>query len=187
MKTVGSLWGRFLATVVLCLFVVTSCNTAKQLLAFDVVYNCPKVYFSYAPGDQKLSEIVLYSGKLSIDLDSILNANYIPGGFIASAYLSKLALTITAPAQSNFSWLQSARLVGSIDSTFKQATELAGDTAVIPNIRSLNFALKPVDLKPILFKNSYWMKILGTPSGQTPPSSSSMYLDSQVKLHIEPL
>ena len=175
------------AVLMLPLFVITSCSKTKQLAAFDVFYTFPKIYFSYAPKDQKLPEVTIYTGKLAINFDSILNANYIPSGIIASAYLSRLAMVITAPPEATFNWLESVRMVGSADSTFQQITELGSDTAIDPGARSINLVLNKVDIKPILFKNSYYLRILATPSGQIPASSISMYLDSQVKLHIEPL
>ena len=184
---------RFLLFLLLCAvlippsLIITSCNKAKQLAAFDVLYTFPKVYFNYGPKNKKIPEVTLYTGKLAINLDSILNAIYIPSGIIASAYLSRVAMIITAPQEATFSWLKSVRMVGSADSTFQQITDLGSDTAVDPCAKTINLILNKVDIKPILFKNSYNLKILATPSGQAPPSSISMYLDSQVKLHIEPL
>ena len=178
----------FLCTVLALPFLTfTSCSKAKQLAAFDVIYTFPKVYFSYAPKDQKLPEITLYTGKLSINMDSILSANHIPSGIIASAYLSRLAMVITAPPEATFNWLESVRMIGSVDSTFVQPTNLGSATGIDPAAKSIDLALEKVDIKPILFKNSYYLRILATPSGQIPASSISMYLDSQVKLHIEPL
>ena len=184
---------RFLLFLSLCTillipsFTITSCNKAKQLVAFDVVYTFPKVYFSYTVKDLDLPEITLYTGKVSINFDSILSANNISSGIIASAYLSRLAMVITAPPGATFNWLESVRMVGSADSTFQQSTDLGSDTLIDPNATTIDLALKNVDIKPILFKNSFYLKILATPSGQIPASSINMYLDSQIKLHIEPL
>ena len=184
---------RFLLFLFLCAilalpsFTFTSCSKAKQLAAFDIVYIFPRVYFNYASKDQKLPEITLYTGKVTINLDSILSANHTPNGVITSAYLSRLAMVITAPPEATFNWLESVRMVGSIDSTFQQPTDLGSATGIDPNAKSIDLALNKVDIKPILFKNSYYLKILATPSGQIPTSSINMYLDSQIKLHIEPL
>jgi len=184
---------RFLLFLSLCtillipFFTITSCSKAKQLSAFDVVYTLPKVYFSYTVKNLKLPEVTIYTGKLSINLDSILNANNFPSGIIASAYLSRIAMVITAPPEATFNWLESVRMVGSVDSTFQQPTDLGSATGIDPKAKSIDLALNKVDIKPILFKNSYYLKILATPSGQIPTSSINMYLDSQIKLHIEPL
>jgi hypothetical protein len=169
------------------LFTVNSCTTAKQLSAFDVMYSFPKVYFSYGVKYQKLPEVTLYTGKLSIDMDSILTANHVPSGIIASAYLSKLAMVITAPPGATFNWLEAVRMIGSVDSTFQQTTELGSAVGINPDATTVELVLNKVDIKPILFKNSYYLKILATPSGQVPSASVNMYLDSQVRLHIEPL
>jgi hypothetical protein len=184
---------RFLLVLFLCavvmlpFFTITSCSKTKQLAAFDVVYNFPKVYFSYTAKDLKLPEVTLYTGKLSINLDSILSANQIPSGFIASAFLSRLAMVITAPHGATFNWLASVRMIGSADSTFQQPIDLGSATGIDPNATTIDLVRNQVDIKPILFKNSFYIKILATPSGQIPSSSINMYLDSQIKLHIEPL
>jgi hypothetical protein len=187
MKTRFSLLLILCAVVIIPFFTLTSCSKAKQLTAFDVTYTFPKVYFSYAVKDLDLPEITLYTGKLSVNLDSILRANQIPNGVISSAYLSRLAMVITAPPGATFNWLASVRMIGSADSTFQQPTNLGSATGIDPNATTIDLALEKVDIKPILFKNSYYLKILAIPSGQIPSSSINMYLDSQIKLHIEPL
>jgi hypothetical protein len=165
-----------------------SCSKAKQLAAFDVTYTFPKVYFSYsATYEKKFPEVTLYTGKFSINLDSILSANHIPSGIIASAYLSRLAMVITAPPGATFNWLKSVRMQGSVDSTFQNPTNLGSATSIDPTATTIDLALEKVDIKPLLFNNSYYLRILVTPSGQVPSSSINMYLDSQIKLHIEPL
>lgn len=184
---------RFLLFMILCtvltwpLVTSTSCSSAKHLAAFDVTYTFPKVYFSYGKKSQKLPEVTLYTGKLSVNMDSILSANHIPSGVFTSAYLSRLAMVITAPPAATFKWLKSVRMVGCVDSTFQQVTELGSDTAVNPLATRIDLALNKIDIKPIFFKNSYYLRILATPSGQLPDSTMNIYLDSQIKLHIEPL
>jgi hypothetical protein len=96
-------------------------------------------------------------------------------------------MVITAPPGATFNWLASVRMIGSADSTFQQPTNLGSATGIDPNATTIDLALEKVDIKPILFKNSYYLKILAIPSGQIPSSSINMYLDSQIKLHIEPL
>ena len=179
----------FLIPVILLpFFMVSSCSTAKSLAAFDVNYTFPKVYFSYSVTNQKLPEVTLYTGKLTINLDSILSANHIPSGLIGSAYLSKLSMVITAPPEATFNWLASVRIIGSRDSTFQTSTAFGSATGIDPTAKSIDLVLDKVDLKPILNnQHSYWIKILATPSGQLPASSVSMYLESAIKLHIEPL
>ena len=188
MKIRFSLFLLVCALLLITFFSSTSCSKAKELAAFDVTYTFPKVYFSYTARDQmKLPEVTLYTGKLAINLDSILSANHIPSGIIASAALSRMAMVITAPPGATFNWLESVRMIGSADSTFLNPTNLGSYTVTDPNVTTIDLALEKVDIKPILFKNSYYLRILATPSGQIPASSINMYLDSQIKLHIEPL
>jgi len=175
------------AIFLLPFFTITSCNKASQLAAFDVIYNFPRVSFVYSSKDKKTQELTIYSCKLTINFDSILSANHIPSGIIASAYLTKLAMAITAPPEATFNWLASVRMVGSADSTFQQTTDLGSASGIDPAAKNIELILNKTDIRPILFKNSYYLKVFATPSGQIPPASISMYLDSQIKLHIEPL
>jgi hypothetical protein len=187
MKTRLSLFLFLCGIISVPIFLDTSCSKAKELAAFDVTYNFPKVSFSYSVKSLKPPELTLYTGEFSINMDSILSANHIPSGIISSAHLSKLAMVITAPPGATFNWLQSVRMQGSADSTFQQPTDLGSQDNIVPTSTTVELVLQPVDIKPILFRNAYWLRILATPSGTLPGSSVSMYLDSQVKIHIEPL
>jgi len=172
---------------VMTFFTISSCSKAKELAAFDVTYTFPKVYFSYSPKKLKLPEFTLLTARLTVNMDSILSANHIPSGIIASAYLSKLSMVITDPPAATFNWLASVKMVGSLDSTFSQPVILGSDTITDPNTKIINLAVNKINIKPIFFKNSYYLRILATPSGQLPASSVSMYLESEIRLHIEPL
>jgi hypothetical protein len=187
MKTRFSIFIYCCAMALIPFLILGSCNEARKLTAFDVIYNLPKVTFSYAAKDLKITELTIYSGKLTIKFDSILNANQIPSGIIASAYLTRLAMVITAPPEATFNWLSAVSILGSADSTFQQTTLLGTATGIDPTTKNINLVLTNVDIRPILFKNSYYVEIVATPSGQVPASSINMYLDTQVKLHIEPL
>jgi hypothetical protein len=97
-------------------------------------------------------------------------------------------MVITAPPEATFNWISSVTMLGSADTSFQHPTTLGYETNIDPSSRTLNLTLPNVDIKPILFNNSYYIEVLATPSGQLPSSSSiNMYLDSQVRLHIEPL
>jgi hypothetical protein len=164
-----------------------SCSKTKELAAFDVTCNLPKIYFNYPPAGLKATEVTLYSGKIKIPLDSILSANHIPSGIIGSAYLSKMAMIITNPPEATFNWLDSVRMLGSLDSTFLQPSELGSATGIDPNAKTVNLTMNNVDLRPLIYRDTYYLRILVTPSGLVPASAVNMYLDSQIKLHIEPL
>lgn len=188
MKGLSSLFLSLCTISLMLSFTFISCNNAKELTSFDVVYNFPNVYFTYSQNDLKSTQVILYTGKLTINFDSILGANHIPSGIISSAYLSKLAMIITAPPQATFNWLASVNVYGSSDSTFQQPILLGADTVNDPSAKNINLVLNNVDLKPILYKYSYFVEVSATPSGQAPAASSiNMYLVSQIKLHIEPL
>ncbi len=169
MKIRFSLFMHLYALALISFFTISSCNEVRKLTAFNIIYNFPKVYFNYALKDQKITELTLYSSKLTINFDSILNANQIPSGIIASAYLTKLTMVITAPPEATFNWITSVSILGSADSTFKQTTLLGTATGINPMVKTINLALNYIDIKPILFNYSYYLEILATPSGQVPP------------------
>ena len=124
----------------------------------------------------KDTQLLLLKSKLSINFDSILSANHVPSGIIASAYLSRLAMVITAPPEATFNWLSSVTMLGSVDTSFQKPTTLGSETNIDPSSRTLNLTLPNVDIKPILFDNSYYIEVLGN----TQRPGTFFYIDQYV-------
>ena len=187
MKTKFGLLLVVIAFSALILGVHSSCSDVKKYVAFDVTYNMPKVNFNYVPSKLKSGEVLLYSGKNTMNLDSMLMAHDIPTGWIQSASFSHLAITITAPEGATFSWLHSARAIASADSTFTPNVELGSVAVTDTTAKSLTLVLNNVELQPYIHRNVFYYEIRGTLNGTCPYNLVSMYLSGQLMLHVEPL
>jgi hypothetical protein len=184
-KTIKSV--TLLAVTAFPLFLCISCSETKKAAAFDVTYNLPRIYFNYPSTLLKSGEVILYSGHEKINLDSILMAHDIPTGIIGSATFSRFALTITDPPDANFSWLQSMRVLASANISFDPNVELGNFANNDPNAKTVNLALNNVELTQFMNNNTFYYQILATLNGSLPYNRVAMFLDSQLKLHIEPL
>jgi hypothetical protein len=131
-----------------------------------------------------LEEVTLYSGEIKIPLDSILSSNHI-NGEIKSATIIKMSMVITDPPDSTFDWLSFVRIIGCADSTFVPSTTLASQGIIDPKEKTIHFGYR--DLTPVLLKESYFMKLLVTPTVKVPSSSMRMYLNTKIALWVRPL
>ena len=158
----------------------------ESLIQFDVNYDLPRIYFNYPSSSfQKNEMISLYTGEAKINLDSILSVNKIPEGFIKSAYLNRFILTLTDPPEANFDWLQSANVLVSANSSIDPGAEVAYIDTVNPGNRILTFKLRKVDMIPYMNDTTFYYQLSAAPSGVLPYPVVSMYLDLQIRLHIE--
>jgi len=188
MRTKTTVLLALLALAAIPLFLYTSCNKTKKLAAFDVTYDLPKVYFTYSSTLQlKSEEVILHIGQAKIALDSILKVHDIPSGIIGSATFSHFAITITDPPDATFSWLQSARALASANASFNPNAELANVVNNDPAAKTINMTLNNVELTQYMNNTTFYYQILGTLNGTLPSNIVAMFLDSQLKLHIEPL
>jgi len=163
-----------------------SCGDSGSLVQFDVTYNLPRVYFNYpSTSPIRSDELILYTGEAKINLDSILSVNKIPEGLIKSAYFSRFAMTITNPPEADFNWLQSAKVLVSKNSSIDPNAELAYIDTINPGSKILNMKVNDVNLISYMNDTTFYYQLRGTPSGVLPYPMVSMYIDLQVKLHIE--
>ena len=186
MKTKTKALLALLAFAAIIMVSDNSCSTVKKYAAFDVTYNLPKASFKYPSGILKSGEVILYSGQNNINLDSLLMAHDIPSGWIASASFSQFSITITAPPEANFGWLQSARAIASSDAGFNPNVELGNVANNDSTAKTVNLTLNNLELQPYIHKTIFYYEVLGT-LRYTPSFQITMDLISQLKLHIEPL
>jgi hypothetical protein len=184
-KTIAML--AIIAFAAIPLFLCTSCNDTKKLAAFDVTYNLPRITFSYTPASLKSGQVILYTGHEKINLDSILMAHDIPTGIIGSATFSRFALTITSPPDADFSWLQSMRVLVSANTSFDPNIELGNYVNNDPAAKTIDLALNNVEMTQYMNNTTFYYEILGTLKSVLRYNTVTMFLDSQLKLHIEPL
>ena len=185
-KTIASL--AILTIAAFPLFLCTSCHETKKAAAFDVLYNLPRINFSYPSTVIKSTEVTLYTCHEKINLDSILMAHEIPTGMITSAKLSYFSMTMTEPTDASFSWLQSMRLLVSADTSFNPNVELGNFVNHDPAAKTVNLTLNDIDMIQYMNNTTFYYRILATlQAGPLPSGKVTMFLDSQLKLHIEPL
>ena len=78
-KLVSSRLFFFLASAMVC---YTSCTKTNDLTAVDVTLKLPRTYFTYTSSELKSAEVILYTGMISLNLDSILNVYGFSAGLI---------------------------------------------------------------------------------------------------------
>ena len=170
------------------LLYLSSCKQAKDLVAFDVNMKLPRQHFSYTGTSLKTSnEVVLYSGLIHINLDSVLNANGFSSGIIQNTYFTYLAVTIEQPPDSTFHWLNSMRATVSANSNFQPENEVGNVTNTDPNAKTVIVTLNNVNIRPYLTQPSFYVRVYGSLNGPLPAVTVGMFLDGSVQFRVEPL
>jgi len=91
MKTLKSLILFLIAALPVLHF--SSCEKVKDLAAVDVVYTLPQMNFTYQPSLAKSGEVLMYSGAVHINLDSLLSKYGLDGGIIGNTVVTSFSIT----------------------------------------------------------------------------------------------
>jgi hypothetical protein len=167
---------------------LSSCKEAKNLAAFDVSMKMPRQHFTYTGTSLKTTnEVVLYSGIVHINLDSVLNANGFNSGIIQNTYFTYLAVTIEQPPDSTFHWLNTMRATVSSNQNFQPENEIGSVTNIDPNAKTVVVTLNNVNIRPYLTAPSFYVKVYGSLNGPLPAVTVGMFLDGTVQFRVEPL
>ena len=164
-----------------------SCNTAKEIVAFDYAYKIPRTTFIYTPVTFKTGEQLLYSGAIVANLDSILNANGFSSGVVGNTTFTKCSVTIDQPDSITFSWLQSARGEISANADFNPAQQVGQVVTTDPNAKTVNLTTNNTNIRPYLGSKTFYFRIYGVLSGPVPVAWVQMYLNGQLTMHLQPL
>ena len=178
------------------LLALQSCGKRTEVITMFYSYDAPKVYFTYQQGVNRnflsptQQELTIYTGKFKIPMDSILRLINVPKGEIETATLTKFKMVMTDPKDSTFDWVSYAHIVGSSDSTFASPHNLTSYYNNDLTNKTIDFlpgrGSSPID--SILSKdNSFYLRLLFTPSTPVPTSPMKMYLNYEVNLVIRPL
>lgn len=165
----------------------TSCNKVKELATVTVSMKLPRQHFTLQGSGLKTSDIVLYSGSVKINLDSILNANGLSAGVIQTTSFSYLAVTIEQPPDSTFHWLQSMRATFSNNQNYNPEYEVGSVTNNDPNARTVVITTNNVNIRPYLTNPGFYIRIYGVLNGPIPAVTYGMFLDGTIQLTIEPI
>ncbi len=170
------------------LIYLTSCKQAKDLVAFDVTMKLPRQHFTYTGTSLKTSgEVVLYSGLIHVNLDSLLNANGFSSGVIQNTYFTYLAVSIEQPPDSTFHWLNSMRATVSDNANFQPENEVGNVTNTNPAAKTVVVTLNNVNIRPYLSQPSFYVRVYGSLNGPLPAITFGMFLDGSIQLRVEPI
>ncbi|MCK9423750.1 MAG: hypothetical protein M0Q38_14255 [Bacteroidales bacterium] len=183
MKTRNFLMLFMLAVIPVLFF---SCDKLTNLTAVNVTYKVPRIPFKFTPTALKSGEIILCTEQVNLNVDSLLNAN-LPGGGLDTTSFSNFSITIEAPDTANFGWLQSARTVVSQDSTFTSHVQIGTVTNNDSTTKTVILTMNNDNIRPYLGTKGFYIRVYAVVNGAIPYNWIQMYIDSQLKMRIEPL
>jgi len=170
-----------------CLMWYSSCNKIRQLTAIDFSYTLPRTTFIYPQGGLKNTEVLLYTGSIYINLDSLLAANGLSGGMVGNTFIRKFSVTIEHPPGANFDWVQSARVVVSGNHNLDPSQEVAFIVNPSPGDTILNMEMTKANIRNYFDKSTIYYGLYGVLDGAFPFEWVQMYLDAQIQFRLEPL
>lgn len=182
-KLVSSRLFFFLASAMVC---YTSCTKTNDLTAVDVTLKLPRTYFTYTSSELKSAEVILYTGMISLNLDSILNVYGFSAGLIQNTYFTNLTVSIVQPPSATLGWLSSMRATVSDDQTFQAEKQIGSLTNTDPNATSVIVTMNNLNFRPYLTKPGFYLRLYGVPSGQPPAKTLSMFFDGSIQFRVNP-
>ena len=176
-----------IAMIVCPVLFFSSCSKLKELTVIDVSYKIPQQSFTFTPTTFKSGEQLLYSGSISANLDSLLNAYGFSSGVVGNTEFSQCSITIVQPDSLNFGWLQSARGEISQTADFNPFQEVGSVIVPVPAAKTVNLSMNNTNIRPYLGSTSFYFRIYGTLNGPLPVGWVQMYLNGTLQMHLEPL
>ena len=165
----------------------SSCEKVKDLASFDITYPLPTLRFSLdSTTYQPRTEMLLYRGSMSFNLDSIINKYKLDG--IENAKFESVVLEIELPATdgANFNWLTSVRMSVSANDAAEE-TEIAFKNDIPANLRIVEMEATNADIAPIIKQRSFNFKIYGSIAPPLPAQTLDLVLNASIKLRVRPL
>ncbi len=183
MRTISKTW--IIALLGIPMIVLASCSKVAELASVDVTYKIPRTHFTYTPVTLKSGEQILYSDFVKINVDSLLNANGLSSGTVQDPICISFSITITAPPEATFGWLQSARAMVADNAAFSSAVEIG---SVVNSGGTGKTVVLTVNNNVIPFGSTgFYIRIDGILTGPVPYAWVQMYFDSELRITLEPL
>ena len=162
-----------------------SCSKDAEQASVDIKYTPARTYFTYTPLTIKASEVILYSGFVRVNIDSLLSANGILIGSVENPRFTKFSISIASPQEANFTWLQSARAVVSDNIPDPYLVEI-GD--VVNGGGTGKTIILQMNYNKIYFGiNGFSLTAYATLTGPVPYQWLQMYIDSELKMTLNPI
>jgi hypothetical protein len=165
----------------------TSCQKAKELTAVDVSLKLQRTHFTYTVSTLKNGEVILYSGLVNLNLDSVLNAYGFSSGTIQNTYFTYLAVTIEQPPSATLGWLSSMRATVSDNQNFQPENQIGSVTNTDPNATTVVVTMNNLNIRPFLSKPSFYVRLYGVINGQLPATTVGMFFDGSIQFRVAPL
>ncbi len=176
-----------LLLLVITMISLTSCNKVKELTTVNVSMTMPRQHFTYSATNLKSGEVILFSERVAVNLDSLLNAYGLSSGVITSTSFTSLSVTIEQPLDATFSWLSSMRATVSANANFSPENQVGSVTNTNPNAKTVIVTMNNLDIRPYLTQPSFYLRIYAVLNGPLPALTVGMFLDGTVQLRIEPI
>lgn len=173
-------------------FVATSCDKVKELASFKVSINSPEHRFVLDSANfltkASMEETLLTSQHITVNIDSVLNANGVSSATITNGTLTNVVMAIVAPEGTNFDWLSSARVTASTSlENLANGTEVAHTGTIEAGSTSITFILDNAAITQYINNNNFYIGLYGTLAGPLPASQITLSLNSTVVFTINPL
>jgi hypothetical protein len=183
MRTISKTW--VIALLGIPIIFLVSCSKVAELASVDVTYKVPRTNFTYTPVTLKSGEQILYSDLVKINVDSLLSANGLSSGTVQDPICTSFSITIIAPPEANFGWMQSARAVVADNAGFSSAVEIGSVTNGGGNGKAV---VLTVNNNMIPFgSNGFYIRIYAVLTGPVPYHWVQMYFDSELRITLKPL
>ena len=179
------------------LFLTQSCDKVKdevnKVASFDVSMNLPDQYFVLDSNDFKsskgiLEEKVFTQFYISVNLDSIFEANGISTGLISEGEFTSITVSLSNPEEGvNFDFVNSMRVAVSETSDFANETPIASTGTIADGSTSVTFNLETVNILNYLNKKDFYMRLYGDQESPLPANLIPMLLQSGITFTVEPL
>ncbi len=179
------------------LFLTQSCDKVKdeinKVASFDVSMDLPDQYFvldsnDYKSGKALLEEKVFTQFYISVNLDSIFEANGISTGLISEGVFTNVTVLLDNPVEGvNFDFVNSMRVTVSETADFSSETLIASTGTIGDGSTSVTFNLETVNILNYLNQSDFYMRLYGDQDSPLPVALLPMLLQSGISFTVEPL
>ena len=176
-----------LLPVLLFVFIV-GCDKIKDLAKFDVQMNLPAQHFTLNKPEVKSTQApvdLFYDFNVTVNLDSIMQANGLSNIGIENGKITKALLTLTDPENASLSFLNSARVV-LFEPTGAQ-TQVAHTGNISPDAKSVELILDAADLSTLIKNKNFNGRIYLTVDPELMPPTAGFTLTQSIKFTVNPL
>lgn len=172
--------------ITLCLFTLLSaCNKIEEAANFDMLIDSPerRVVADSALYELADSEVLLLEQNITISLDSIERKFDIKK--VENAKFDYIRIEAETPAGSKLNWI--SRLRATVSSTDIQEMEVGTYDGSKPDAPIIDLTLNDAPLTPFIAEETFKLKIYGRISPPLPASSTSIIINSRIRLTVQPV